>query len=132
MEIQFLIGGAIYDIFINLLVLLLRDIVRGATEAARFDTIVDKLRQATGIPILGHIPKVVELTAEQYGLNKTEADGILQHLITGGDLSLYGLSNAVTRASQDTDSYDRATLMESAGWRIATMPADQWHSINEG
>ncbi|MEG2187118.1 MAG: DUF932 domain-containing protein [Clostridia bacterium] len=110
----------------------LRDIVRGATEAARFETIVDKLRQATGIPILGHIPKVVELTAEQYGLNKTEANGILQHLITGGDLSLYGLSNAVTRASQDSDSYDRATLMESAGWRIATMPADQWHTINEG
>ena len=33
-----------------------------------------------------------------------------QCLIEGGDLSQYGLSNAVTRASQDVASYDRAMI----------------------
>ena len=33
-----------------------------------------------------------------------------QYLIEGGDLSQYGLSNAVTRASQDVASYDRAMI----------------------
>ncbi len=110
----------------------LRDIVRGAAEAARFETIVGRLREATGVRITGRVPDVVELTADQFGFNKLEADGILQHLIEGGDLSLYGLSNAVTRASQDLESYDRATALESAGWQIATMPRDTWHTLNSG
>lgn len=110
----------------------LRDIVRGATEAARFETIVDRLREAAGVRITGRVPEVVELAASQFGFNKTESDDILQHLITGGDLSLYGLSNAVTRASQDSESYDRATALESAGWQIATMPRDTWNAINNG
>ena len=45
-------------------------------------------------------------------------------------MSLYGLSNAVTRMSQDVESYDRATELESAGWDIATMPAGLWKTIN--
>ena len=110
----------------------LRDIVRGAAEAARFETVVGRLREAAGVRITGRVPEVVELAAEQFGFNKNEADGILQHLITGGDLSLYGLSSAVTRASQDTESYDRATALESAGWQIATMPRDTWIAINGG
>ena len=110
----------------------LRDIVRGATEAARFETIVDKLREAAGVRITGRVPEVVELAADQFGFNKAESDDILQHLITGGDLSLYGLSNAVTRASQDSESYDRATALESVGWQIATMPRDTWNAINNG
>ncbi|MDO4568737.1 MAG: DUF932 domain-containing protein, partial [Clostridia bacterium] len=110
----------------------LRDIVRGATEAARFETIVGRLREATGARITGHVPEVVELAADQFGFNKIEQTNILQHLITGGDLSLYGLSNAVTRASQDAESYDRATMLEGVGWQIATMPRETWHTLNAG
>ena len=110
----------------------LRDIVRGATEQARFHTIVDRLRETTGVRITGSVPKVIELTGERFGLNHAEQDGILQHLISGGNLSLYGLSNAVTRASQDVESYDRATALESIGWQIATMPVEAWNVINVG
>ena len=54
----------------------------------------------------------------------------LNYLIKGGDLSLYGLSNAITRASQDVESYDRATALEGIGWQVATMPKTQWKEIN--
>ncbi|MEG0935707.1 MAG: DUF932 domain-containing protein [Clostridia bacterium] len=110
----------------------LRDIVRGATEEARFGTIVNKLREAAGVRITGRVPEVVELAADQFGFNKVESDGVLQHLIEGGDLSLYGLSNAVTRLSQDVENYDRATMLERAGWQIATMPRGTWNLINSG
>lgn len=73
---------------------------------------------------------MVELTSNKYGLNKDENDGILRHLINGGDLSLYGLSNAITRQSQDVESYDRATELESMGWSVLTMPRATWNSIN--
>lgn len=108
----------------------LADIVRTAVDEARFSMVVDKLKAAASVRITAHIPQVVELTSRQYGFTKTEETDILQHLIEGGDLSLYGLSNAVTRASQDVPDYDRATALEGAGWQIATMPHDIWQSIN--
>jgi len=110
----------------------LADIVRTAVDEARFATVVDKLRDATVARITSHVPEVVELTARQYGMNKDEERGILQHLIAGGDLSLYGLSGAVTRASQDVADYDRATAMEALGWDIATMPGEVWRAVNGG
>jgi len=110
----------------------LADIVRTAVDEARFGMVVDKLREAAAVQITAHIPQVVELTSRQYGFSKTEETDILQYLITGGDLSLYGLSSAVTRASQDVPDYDRATALESAGWQIVTMPREVWSVINEG
>lgn len=56
------------------------------------------------VPITGKVQDVVQLTAQSYGINAEEQEGILKYLIEGGDLSLYGLSNAVTRASQDVVS----------------------------
>ena len=110
----------------------LQDIVRTAVDEAKFGMVIDKLRETTQIKITGDIPKVVELTAKQYGFNQNEQSGILKHLIEGGDLSLYGLSSAVTRASQDVDDYDRATALESAGWQIVTISPDIWHGVNNG
>ncbi len=110
----------------------LADIVRTAVDEARFAKVVDRLREAADIRIRGHVPEVVELTSQQYGFNQDEQAGVLQHLIGGGDLSLYGLGNAVTRASQQAESYDRATAMETAGWQIVTMPPDIWKAVNAG
>jgi hypothetical protein len=109
----------------------LADIVRTAVDAAKFAVIVDKLREATKVNFTAPIADVVELTSKQYGFSKSENDGILQHLIEGGDLSLYGLSNAVTRTAADSDSYDRATAMESVGYQIITMPPQTYKMLNE-
>lgn len=108
----------------------LRDITLAAVEEARFAQIVDKLKEATGISMTGRVQDVVELTGRAYGIGQTEQDSILNYLIAGGDLSKYGLSNAITRASQDVDSYDRATALEGIGWQVAAMPAAQWREVN--
>ena len=60
-----------------------------------------------------------------------ESSGVLQRLIEGNDLTLYGLSNAVTRHSQDVPDYDRATALEGIGYNILSMPAGQWSRINQ-
>lgn len=108
----------------------LRDATTAAIEEGRFAQIVGKLRESVGVKMTGRVQDVVELTGKTYGMNQTEQDSILNYLITGGDLSLYGLSNAVTRASQDVESYDRATELETIGWKVATMPEAQWKEIN--
>jgi hypothetical protein len=108
----------------------LRDTTLAAIEEARFRQIVGKLEESAGARITGRVQDVIELTGKAYDLNQPEQDNILNYLIQGGDLSLYGLSNAITRASQDVDSYDRATALEGIGWQVATMPAAQWREIN--
>lgn len=108
----------------------LRDTTLAAIEETRFAMIVGRLRESTNIRITRRIRDVVELTGKTYDLNQPEQDNILNYLISGGDLSLYGLSNAITRASQDVDSYDRATALEGIGWQVATMEPAQWKEIN--
>ena len=78
-----------------------------------------------------HIPEMVELASSEFGYTKKEGEGILDYLIRGGDLTLYGLSNAVTRYAQDVDSYDRSTELEAIGYDILTMPGKTWRNLNK-
>ena len=108
----------------------LRDTTMAAIDEARFAQVVGRLQETMAVPITGKVQDVVQLTSQSYGINADEQEGILKYLIAGGDLSLYGLSNAVTRASQDVASYDRATALEGIGWQVATMEPAQWKEIN--
>ena len=106
------------------------DTTLAAIEEARFAQIVGRIQETTQAKITGRVQDVIELTGKAFDLNQGEQDNILNYLIQGGDLSLYGLTNAITRASQDVESYDRATALEGIGWQVATMPVAQWKEIN--
>ena len=106
------------------------DTTLAALEEARFAQIVGRLQDTTNARITGRVQDVIELTGKAFDLSQYEQDDILNYLIQGGDLSLYGLTNAITRASQDVESYDRATALEGIGWQVATMPKNQWEEIN--
>jgi hypothetical protein len=53
---------------------------------------------------------------------------VLRHLIAGGDLSGYGLVNAVTHYSQEVEDYDRATDFEVLGGRI-DLSSREWGEL---
>lgn len=109
----------------------LEDSARAAVDQARFAAIVDKMREATEATMEAKsVPQVVELASKEYGITESEEKGILGHLIAGGDLSLYGLANAVTRQAQDVESYDRSTELEATGYKIITMAPALWRSLN--
>ena len=55
----------------------------------------------------------------------------VQRLIEDADYTLYGLANAVTRYSQDVDSYDRASKLEEVGYSIMTMSPELFRRINQ-
>jgi len=110
----------------------IQDTVRAAVDETKFKRVVDKMREATEAEITGRVQEVVELSAAKWNLNQTEADNVLQHLIQGGDLSLFGLSSAVTRAAQDVESYDRSTEMEALGWNILNINRSEWSDLNKG
>lgn len=50
---------------------------------------MNRLRDSTEAPFTGKVQDVVQLTAQNYGINSDEQEGILKYLIEGGDLSLY-------------------------------------------
>lgn len=106
-----------------------RDVVKAAFEEAKFDALVNKITGTQQNTILGDVPKVVEVTAQRFGFSDTERKSVLDHLIRGGDLSQYGLHNAVTRAAEDLPDYDRATEFERFGGQIIELPANDWREI---
>lgn len=108
-----------------------RDTVKAVSEQVHFDRVITMMREAKQAAITTDIPAVVELTAKDYGLTKDEGSGVLDHLIRGGDLSLFGLANAITRHSQDVSSYDRASDLEGIGYEVLSMSGAQWRRLNE-
>ncbi len=110
----------------------IRDTVSAAVDEARFSQVIGLMKQAKEARLdTTDIPNLVQLTGKEFGITESERGGVLQHLIEGKDLSLYGLSNAVTRYSQDVESYDRATELEGVGYKILTMHPRIWKYINQ-
>ena len=113
-------------------VMKIQDTVKAAVDEARFSQVIGMMRTAKQAPLnTQDVPGIVRLASREFHITEDESTGVLQHLIEGKDLSLYGLSNAITRYSQDIESYDRATELESIGYDILSMPQRQWNRINQ-
>jgi hypothetical protein len=106
-----------------------RDIVKQVANQQAFDQLVDSLRHLTEFKVAGSPPDVVEKLAQRHGLTDTERDGVLWHLIDGGDLSGWGYCNAVTRAANDVEDYDRASDLERLGGTLAAAPDKEWQAL---
>jgi len=107
------------------------DVVRGAFDKARFDSLCDKIAETTKDVIEGDPIKVISLTTSRYGLTEETGTSILKHLIEGADLSRFGVYNAITRASQDVADYDAATAMERIGAQIIELPKAEWQVLSK-
>ena len=110
----------------------IQDTVKSVVEEARFSMVVGLMKTAKEAVMDTHdVPGIVRLTSRDFKITENESTGVLQHLIEGKDLTLYGLSNAITRYSQDVENYDRATELEGIGYNVLAMPASQWKRINQ-
>jgi len=106
-----------------------RDVVAAALNEVRFREALDLMQEQTTQVIGGDPAKSIELLADDFSLNDGERGSVLRHLIEGGDLSRYGLMNAVTRTAEDATTYDRATEIEALGGRLLDLPSAQWARI---
>jgi len=106
-----------------------RDVVDGAFREDVFKRIVSRMQMSTELEIPADPVRVIEVVAQKYGLQESEESSVLRHLIKGGDLTQWGLVNAITRASQDVEGYDRATEMERLGGQVLELPKSDWQAI---
>lgn len=98
-----------------------QDTVRCAVDEAKFNLVVSRMRDAKKIPLEHDPVKSVEVLADRFSLTQNERGDVLRQLFMGGDLTRYGLLNAVTAASKLAD-YDRATELERIGGEILALP----------
>jgi len=106
-----------------------QDTVRAAVDVAKFGQIVNRMQAATEQKIEGNPVAAVSVLSEKFGYDNEEKSGILTHLIQGGDLTAYGLLNAITRTSQDLIDSDRSTELERDGSKVLNLPAATWKAI---
>jgi hypothetical protein len=106
-----------------------RDVVEAAASEGTFLQVAERMRSTMGIRIKGDPVRAVEMVGTRYLLNEHERTGVLRHLIEGGDLTAYGLVNAVTHFCQELDNYDRATEFEALGGKLIELSASEWEPI---
>ena len=98
-----------------------RDTVAHCANEAILEDVASVYRDAKGVPIIGDTVEVVESIGRKVGLTGAETTSVMEALIRDGDISQYGVANAVTRHSQDVEDYDRASQLESIGWNVMTL-----------
>lgn len=106
------------------------DVARAAFEQAKFDALCDKIEGTQAEKIESDdLVKVVNMAAKTFGLNEIEGKSVLKELASGGDLSRFGLYNAITAASQSVEDYDRASDLERIGAQVIELPKTEWRRI---
>jgi len=108
-----------------------RDMVRAAVDETKFRVQLQKLQGLTEGKIVGSPEKAIEVLARKVGATEGERSGILRSLIEGGDLSRWGIVNAITHQAHTTESYDRAVEFEGMGGQLVDLPTTEWKEILE-
>jgi len=106
----------------------LRDVISAAADETQFKLLVNDLQESTERKVNDPLGAIQEVT-KAYSLTDSDSAGVLKHFIEGGDLSQYGISQALTRHSQDVEDYDTATDFERMGGQIIELAPDQWRTI---
>lgn len=108
-----------------------RDIVVASMDGRIIDSVIAKMLAAREDAIEGDPIKVVEVFAEKYNMAESEKGGLLKHLANAGEMTRYGLQWAVTRLSQDVESYDRASELERLGGQVIELAPHDWKVISQ-
>lgn len=111
------------------LFLKVRDVVAATVSPLRLGEVARQLQTTRAILLPGDPVRTVTVLAQRHALTEPERGGVLRHLIAGGDLSGYGLLNAVTHFAQDVADYARATELEMLGGKLLDQSAREWHAL---
>jgi hypothetical protein len=104
-----------------------KDAVAQLLTPESLDRKIEKMKRATKIEI-EKPAAAIEMVSDEFNLNEAESDGVLAALIKGGDLTAWGMSNAVTAQAHDIADQDRAYEFEKIGARIIELPRSKWEN----
>lgn len=106
-----------------------RDVVAAASDQSFFTRMIDRLRETTDTKPMVNPEAGIEVLAKEYSLNDDERRQALFNIIEDRDYTQWGAINAVTKIANETESYDRASELESLGVKLINMSMAQWTKI---
>jgi hypothetical protein len=106
------------------------DTVKAMCSDEMFEKGLDWLREAVDTEPIQAPTRAVEVVQRKLGLNDGEKESVLMALVRDGDLSKYGLAQAVTQLAHSPDrDYDRCVEVERLGAKVIDLPRTEWESI---
>lgn len=107
-----------------------RDTVVHAFDKKQFDAELEKYNTAARNQVNpGRIDDVIQNVTKRYSLQVDEGKEILGRFIQGGDLSQWGVAQAVTNLANDRESYERSTSLEKIGGAIIDLKPAEWRAV---
>lgn len=107
----------------------LKDAIKGILSQEHIDEMLYTMRRAVDTEEVQSPKQAVEDLGKKLGISEPEQDSILFHLARDGDLTKWGMANAVTRTAEDLSSYDRATEFEEMGYNVLKLSNREWGQI---
>jgi hypothetical protein len=109
----------------------MRDSVVNAIEQTSFERLLKRMQETSDTMAVQRPVKAVEVLQKAGMFSVMEGESILERLIRNQDYTQWGMLNAITELANDTESYDRATELETLGGRILTLGKGEWNKIAE-
>jgi len=109
----------------------LRDHVEAAVNEVAFAQRVERFTALASSREIVSPAKAIGLLAKKLDLSENEGDSILSSLAKGGDLSAWGVVNAVTHQAHSATDYDRSVEWEALGGKLVNLPKSEWNEILE-
>lgn len=107
-----------------------RDQIAASLDEVRFQATVERMAGLTQVKVTDPV-KTIELVANRIGASDAEGRDILTALINGGDLTAWGVLNAVTAQAHTAKSYDRSVEFEAAGGDILDLAPSDWRELTK-
>ena len=115
----------------KVILLKVRDMVKAVVDETRFRAQIEKMKLLAdpSARITGTITQAVEVLTLKTGLPDAMRPSILTSLAEGGDLTAWGIVNAVTAQAHKSTDYDHAVEIEGIGGQLLNLPANDWKEI---
>jgi hypothetical protein len=96
----------------------------------RFGEIIQVLRETTEIKVR-NVLKVINNLVEHYRLSEEQKERILMAFGAEPEQDKYGIANAVTRAAQGEENWEKSLELERIGGKLVTLPSGEFKKWDE-
>jgi len=96
---------------------------------SRFGEIIENLRESTEIKI-SNPQRVINNVVVQYGLSEGQKENILMAFGAEPELDQYGIANAITKAAQSEESWEKSLELERIGGKLVALSSQEFKSMD--
>lgn len=109
----------------------LQDVVRASFDDDSFEKLRGIVIDSTTREVSSPVEEVIEEISNRFHLTDKQRGSFLGNLIKGGDMSQWGIANAVTAIANKASNYEEATDLERIGGQLMTLDSEGWENLME-